>query len=45
MYFHQSLWRVASVVETSNITVQKYRNIGATYIDIAFPYKEATIDA
>ena len=31
--------------ECTNMTVQIYRHIGATYMDVAFPYKEAITNA
>ena len=31
--------------ECTNMTVQIYRHIGATYMDVVFPYKEAITNA
>ena len=31
--------------ECTNMTVQIYRHIGVTYMDVAFPYKEAITNA
>ena len=39
------VYDLVRVVQNENITVHKYRHIGATYMDVVFRYNEAITNA